>query len=338
MLRHDEESIKTWNDVVDFYNSIKDEEKEWIFRGQEKGGWGFMTSLERAILDVADDKLLQHSRKELAKEHDEDKLHDMKLTNLRAVLKGGFEYKEGGELKRRSVFELEEGLIRRFQRQCHHYMIHIPKRHNIPEWLALMQHHGAPTSLLDWTYSFFVALYFAIESAEEKCAVWALNSDWVVDRLRQELIDEKENDLLYLLDTDINLEKLGSFKRVFRREKDAFSVICPINPYRLNQRLVIQQGVFLCSGNLAIPLEDNLEALQCKVAHAEAKQNLIKVKIEDSLYAKREFLQNLHRMNMNRATLFPGLDGFAQSLRTLMVYPKILKPWEQEILRQKKTK
>lgn len=45
------------------------------------------------------------------------------------------------------------------------------------EWLALMQHFGAPTRVLDITKSSYVAAYFAIEDATagDDCAVWAIN-------------------------------------------------------------------------------------------------------------------------------------------------------------------
>ena len=45
----------------------------------------------------------------------------------------------------------EKRILRIFQRKGHLFLTHIPDRLDIFQWLALMQHYGAPTRLLDFT-------------------------------------------------------------------------------------------------------------------------------------------------------------------------------------------
>jgi hypothetical protein len=91
-------------------------------------------------------------------------------------------------------------------------------------------------------------------------------------------------------------------------EKPAVPCAWPINAFRLNERLLIQRGVFLVAGDVSKTFEENLAALGTK----GADKHIIKFVMRRSVADKA--VKDLFAMNICRASLFPGLDGFAQSL------------------------
>jgi hypothetical protein len=69
--------------------------------------------------------------------------------------------------------EEEVRILRIFQRKAHLFLDHIPHDKDALRWLGLMQHHGAPTRLLDFTWSPYVAAFFALEQAPKTdAAIW----------------------------------------------------------------------------------------------------------------------------------------------------------------------
>jgi hypothetical protein len=81
--------------------------------------------------------------------------------------------------------EAEHRMLQEFQSKA---PLHMDSRRLPPtasehklSWLATMQHYGAPTRLLDFTYSPYVALYFALRNrndneAESDAEVWAIDA------------------------------------------------------------------------------------------------------------------------------------------------------------------
>jgi hypothetical protein len=214
--------------------------------------------------------------------------------------------------------EIEPVMIRHFKRQAHRYLENLPKDDDTIEWLALMQHFGSPTRLLDWTYSFFVALFFAVEGAQPSCVVWAIDMDWIIEKAERLF---PRADFRLLLEEDPHLKSGKFFKLVFDR-RPPIALVYSLNPERLNERLIIQQGLFLAPGDISRPFEENLNTLS--KADPNAKNHIWKIIIDAPVSSKRDILRHLHRMNINRASLFPGLDGFAQSLTTYLANPLLM--------------
>jgi FRG domain-containing protein len=201
---------------------------------------------------------------------------------------------------------LESELLRDFRRAYHHYSQHIPAPDAIIEWISLMQHHGAPTRLLDCTYSIYVAAYFALESADSDCAVWAINAPWALRESVAELITAGKTSAKTLQAPTSEAHEHACRELFF--EEPFAKVAVPVSPFRQNERLRTQRATFLVPGDVRTGFMDNLLALR---GHDQV-DHVAKIVFPRLLRATA--LEQLYSMNISRRSLFPGLDGYAQSL------------------------
>ena len=215
----------------------------------------------------------------------------------------------------------ETGLIRRFQREASLYLSVQPKNSDLMQWLALMQHHGVPTRLLDWTYSFFIAVYFALETVKpgNRCAIWMIDYEWIRERTKESVPD----DIRSLIEEDEDLKECKTVNCLLNNSPP-ISTVCRLNPFHLNERLILQQGVFLAPGDVTRSFMDNLHVL---FSSKNSRDHFIKLILDTDLSFTKEAISELHRMNVNRATLFPGLDGFATSLGNSVVIHEVVVPY-----------
>jgi hypothetical protein len=215
-------------------------------------------------------------------------------------------------------------MLKQFQRRCYHYLSDLPREDRTLEWLALMRHFGAPTRLLDWTYSFFVAVFNAIECTQGTCAVYALDSDEMDMRLSKQAPWRR-----YIFHKNPYVDK-AVFEYLFGPESKP--TVYAVNPFRLNQRLAAQQGLFLVPASIRVSFEENLSKLfasedplfTCDYNPPEKLGHRHKIVIATSVHQRNEILRHLHQMNINRASLYTDLEGLAKSLTTLLASPDIL--------------
>jgi hypothetical protein len=181
--------------------------------------------------------------------------------------------------------DYERAVWREFRRHAHSYLTRVPSETDTLEWLALMQHYGAPTRLLDFTESFWIALYFAYEDAETDCAVVALNRD----SLKKKRGTLNYNDVLRA-----NIDH-GSNADDFLYEDV---------PFYTNDRLAIQKGIFVFSLNLQRQFHELLR---------QNRKVFEQLTVSAALFP--EIRKRLNDFNCNSRVLFPGIDGYGRYFR-----------------------
>jgi hypothetical protein len=190
-----------------------------------------------------------------------------------------------------------------------HARCHAPDSQDLPgtedlvSWLALARHCGAPTRLLDCTRSPYVAAFFAAAEASRNvpCAIWAT---------KRSAIEEEAGRLLDCQNDAFR----NNFTEIFFRETSP-PVIAPVEPPCPDERQRAQQALFLCPNQThwCVGFETSLKNVLQRPANA-GEHWLCKIEIAPQ--ARDELLSELRRMRISYETLFPGLDGFAKSLRT----------------------
>jgi hypothetical protein len=193
---------------------------------------------------------------------------------------------------------LQETRIRRiFERKLHLFTADAPKDDEL-EWLALMQHHGAPTRLLDFTWSPYVAAFFALEHASEDAAIWAVNLP-----LLWNIHERRRIDGVHVADADPR--DADAFRTYYLPNTHAF--VWQGDPFRMPQRVVAQSGTFLVSSHVGKTVDDI-------IAGYPGDGELLVKFILKTTTLRAEAMAALYSMNITQATLFPGLDGLARSM------------------------
>lgn len=83
--------------------------------------------------------------------------------------------------------DFEAWMLYEFKREAHNYLTELPQPKDLLEWLALARHYGMPCRLLDFTYSFYVASYFALSGKDKPGVVLAINLSWLKKDLENKL-------------------------------------------------------------------------------------------------------------------------------------------------------
>lgn len=215
-------------------------------------------------------------------------------------------------LSEQHAFEVECDSFKMFRSQAPLHMGNpLPKapEHNCFEWLALMQHYGAPTRLLDWARSFYVALYFAVvDDWSVDGVVWICNEIELNKRAIAKF--EDEFDQLYPggpIPSRVKYEFF--FMEPQKHDMKPTAMIFAMPPRCDSQRTVAQRGVFTLCHNVLIDHAEAIRQLETAGAGNEVLRKLVIPKD-----AKAQILYHLYEMNVSANTLFPGSDGLGRSI------------------------
>jgi FRG domain-containing protein len=195
---------------------------------------------------------------------------------------------------------IERHLVRNFRKYAASDAVPVDSFWN---WLALAQHHGLPTRLLDWTYSPYVALHFATakrEAFDRDAAVWMVDFVRAHEEAPQNLRDCLEREGANLFSTEM-LGTVAQGLPELDRLGDQFVVF--VEPPSFDARIVNQYALFSLMSGADASFDEWL-----------SRRSALTKRIVIPAELKWEVRDKLDQANITERVLFPGLDGLSRWL------------------------
>ena len=276
-MAHDPFQEKQYATADDLWDALSPTQKlvappcKLIYRGQKDAEWGLVPSI------------------------------------LRGEMRKTFERSWLGDMKHENQILMEMILLQRFMEYCDEVGIKIPndsldfRNRNFiagqdryylgsEEWpnpelfelMALAQHHGVPTRLLDWTKNPYAAAYFAASSALSSFLKW----------------EEGQRLAIWVLNT----ESIALYRRV--------KIIHP--PGSISHHLAAQAGLFTVQFHKGIRGKSfDINGLESEFS---ALRNTPLMKLTIPVQESSRLLELCTKIGFSAARMYPGADGAGKAV------------------------